>query len=362
MTQDALLSHPEAQPLDGIDGEVECVAIHRLTADVSSFDLYAPAGFAPGQYLTVRVGELGLERCYSISSAPQDEPIVTITVQRVPGGVVSNYLHDRLAVGDRLRVSGPYGLFSTNFHPSRQYLFVAGGSGITPIMSMLRSLLRTPAAHPPDIVLVHNASTPDDIIFRDELDALARLAGVRVLTMCSRDSETQAWAGRRGRVSREVFAEDVPELLQREVFLCGPGDYMASVRAMLEDLGVAPARVHEESFVFGRPTRPAGAPGDLVAPATIAPGGCAAARFSVEFRGRGTTIACDQESTVLDAASEAGIALPSSCEEGACGSCKSTLLSGEVDMDHAGGIRPKEIAAGKFLPCCSTPLSDLVIE
>ena len=88
----------------------------------------------------------------------------------------------------------------------------------------------------------------------------------------------------------------------------------------------------------------------------------ALAKFGIEFTTSGKHVDCDPETTVLDAAVEAGMVFPSSCEEGMCGTCKSVLVSGEVEMNHAGGIRPKEIAAGKFLPCCSTPLSDLVVE
>ena len=366
-----------------LTGMVECVSITDVTHNVRSFELFAPwmarIDFEPGQYVTVRIPELECERCYSIASAPFGTNTFTLTVKRVDGGAVSTYLHDVLRVGDRVHVDGPYGLFSTSFHPAAKHLFVSGGSGLSPIMSMVRSLLARPAGAPTDIVLIHNAATPADIIFRPELEQLAEVPGVSVVTMCSRDSATEVWAGRRGRITCEALAEVVPELADRETFVCGPADYMAAVRVMLDELGVLGSRVHEESFVFA--TSPAerlakraqfaeveaatGAVSGRGAEPVGPPSVCGASplrRFGIDFTGSGKHVECDPETTVLDAAVEAGMVFPSSCEEGMCGTCKSVLVSGEVEMNHAGGIRPKEIAAGKFLPCCSTPLSDLVVE
>ncbi|MCT1549709.1 hybrid-cluster NAD(P)-dependent oxidoreductase [Brevibacterium casei] len=347
---------------EGITGLAVCTAITANTHDVITIELWTPwlnrADFEPGQYLTVHVPELGLDRCYSISSAPFGTNTLTITVKR-QAGPVSAYLHDRLRVGDRLHVDGPYGLFSTSFHPARRHLFVSAGSGITPIMSMVRALL---ARNPPetiDIVLLHSASTPDDIVFRTELDQLAEVPGITVITMCSRDSATEVWSGPRGRIRRDVL-ESVTDLTEREAFVCGPSGFMDTVRSLLAEAGVS--RVHEETFAFA--TTPAQRLARRRTPATEGVGATVSAGlpFTVEFAASGLSVDCDAETTVLDAALAAGLTVPSSCESGMCGTCKSDLLSGEVEMSHEGGIRPKEIAAGKFLPCCSTPLSDLVID
>lgn len=383
---------------EGITGLAVCTAITANTRDVITIELWTPwlnrADFEPGQYLTVHVPELGLDRCYSISSAPFGTNTLTITVKR-QAGPVSAYLHDRLRVGDRLHVDGPYGLFSTSFHPARRHLFVSAGSGITPIMSMVRALL---ARNPPetiDIVLLHSASTPDDIVFRTELDQLAEVPGITVITMCSRDSATEVWSGPRGRIRRDVL-ESVTDLTEREAFVCGPSGFMDTVRSLLAEAGVS--RVHEETFAFATTpaqrlarrrtpategvgatvsagakvasgvtvsagaTVPAGARLSAGAPISAGTGSSAPPAFTVEFAASGLSVDCDAETTVLDAALAAGLTVPSSCESGMCGTCKSDLLSGEVEMSHEGGIRPKEIAAGKFLPCCSTPLSDLVID
>lgn len=365
---------------DELTGMVEVVGITDVTHDVKTFELRAPwltsVDFEPGQYVTMRVPELGLERCYSISSAPFGTNTFTVTVKRVAGGAVSMYLHDTLEVGGQVHVDGPYGLFSTSFHPAAKHLFVSGGSGITPIMAMVRSLLARPIPPAADIVLVHNAATPDDIVFRPELEQLAQVPGVSVVIMCSRDSAAEVWAGRRGRISAEALAAEVPDLSDREVFVCGPSGYMDAVRLLLEDAGVPGGHVHEESFVFGAKTGGRRARAEVETSGAASPAGHGAgprvgacnplARFGIEFRGAGTggaavRVDCDASTTVLEAANAAGLSMPSSCEEGACGTCKSLLVSGEVDMNHAGGIRPREIAAGKFLPCCSTPKSDLIV-
>jgi ferredoxin-NADP reductase len=339
----------------GIDGELVCHAVVPVTHDVTSFVLGSPTGqrvdFDAGQYVTVAAVVDGqpLERCYTISSPPAGGDTVTITVKRVPGGPMSNWLHDRFAPGDRLSVRGPYGRFSTVEHPAAKYVFLSAGSGITPLMSMTRALLADDTA---DIVFVHSARSPRDIVFRAELDLIAATRpGVRVTAICEADAPDETWPGARGRLTPQLLHALAPDLHEREVFTCGPQPYRDSVREMLGTAGVDPARRHEESYAFGAVADPPSA----VAPKTRA-------GFSVEFRRSGRVADCAPGDTVLQAGLRAGVALPSSCGEGMCGTCKSTVLAGTVDMQHNGGIRPREIAQDRILLCCSTPLGDLVID
>ncbi|MBB4683900.1 hybrid-cluster NAD(P)-dependent oxidoreductase [Amycolatopsis jiangsuensis] len=337
-----------------LDGYLTCTGVTDVTHDVRSFTFALPerAGlhFLPGQFLTFRFlidGERR-ERCYTISSPPTRPETLTITVKRVPGGVVSNWLHDHLRAGDVIGASGPFGQFSSTIHPADKYLFLTAGSGITPAMSMLRTLRAT--GDPADVVFVHSARTPDDLVFRAELEALAAESGTSVVFLCENDSPGEQWHGRRGRLSMATLGEAAPDLLGREVFTCGPPPYMAAVRELLGRAGADRRRCHEESFVFG-----------TAAPATSAPAGTAT-KHRVDFRRSGRTVECDSDTTVLEAAAGAGLTLPSSCGEGMCGTCKLTLLSGRVDMQHAGGIRPREIKQDKVLACCSKPLEDLAID
>lgn len=329
-----------------------------VTHDVATFVL-APTrpgtfAFAPGQYLVLSVEVDGrtVERCYTISSPPTRPHLLTITVKRVPGGEVSGWLHDHLQVGDRVRARGPLGSFSVVEHPAARYLLLSGGSGITPTLSTVRAL--ADLAESRDVVVVHSARTPADLVCRAELEAVAATdEGLRVQWVCEADPDRDA-PGPVGRLDVQLLSELVPDLVDREVFSCGPAGYLQALRTLLPELGADPRRCHEESFVL---PAPAAGGGGRPADEDPAPGAA-----TVRFARSGLEVSCPPGTTVLEAAGTAGVALPSSCTQGMCGTCKSTLLSGRVDMDHAGGIRPREIAQDKFLPCCSTPDGDIVVD
>lgn len=347
------------------DAALVCVDVLPVTHDVTTFVLRHPEGagfsFTAGQHVTVAVeldGET-VERCYTIASPPTAPDTLHLTVKRTPVGRVSGLLHDTVGVGSRIRARGPYGTFSADRHRADRHLYLSAGSGITPLMSMART--RRDRGDATDVVLVHNARSPDDIIFRDELRTLGEVAGVRVVTVCEADSPVETWTGPRGRLTLPLLLDAVPDLLEREVFTCGPPPYMAAVRSLLAGAGVDPARCHEESFELGGPG-PA-APGGG-APAGWAPGGSPPAGpvFAVELRRSGRTVPCEAGTSILDAAARAGVTLPSSCTQGMCGTCMCALEAGTVEMDHAGGIRPRDVARGRILPCCSTPTSDVVLD
>jgi ferredoxin-NADP reductase len=353
-----------------------CRAVLEITHDVKSF-VFEPQGertfdFEPGQFLTLRLSIEGHEvnRCYTISSPPTRPHRVAITVKRVPGGPVSNWLHDHVEPGSEITAIAPLGAFTLARQPAEKYLFLSAGSGITPLMSMTRTLhdLGSDA----DVVFVHSARTPEDIVFRAELEALEAVTpNLRVVHVCENDYPSRPWSGLRGRISAEILESVVPDLHERVTFTCGPAAYMASVRRLLADLDYDMLSYHEESFSFEElgvsetatldeeladlPPLPEG-------PLSTEDGLASVDTYSVEFVKSGMTIACRADENVLDAALAAGLRLASSCSQGMCGTCKVSKLAGEVDMNHNGGIRPREIAQDKILICCSTPLSDLTID
>lgn len=350
---DALFAPPFE--VEDVDGTLVCAAVNHVTHDVADFVLAAERptrfSFEPGQHVTVSVPVAGrrLSRCYSLSSPPTRPESLTITVKRVPGGPVSNWLHDHLRPGDSLEVAGPVGGFTPVAHRSAKQLYLTAGSGITPLMSAARTLVDE--GRPADVVLVHHARTPADIVFRDELDRMSeRHPGIRVVVVCDEVPPSQPWVGLRGRIGPDLLAGVAPDVLDREVFVCGPPAYRQAARACLAGAGVDPARVHEESYLLGEASTPAVAPD---APATT---------WAVELRRSGCVVPCPAGTTVLASAAAAGLTLPSSCQEGVCGTCKTTLVSGAVDMQHAGGIRQREIDRGQVLLCCSTPTEDLVLD
>lgn len=347
----------------GTDDTLECVQVRDETHDVKTFVFKAvPARqfrYLPGQFITLELeidGET-INRCYTLSSTPTRPDCVSITVKRVPGGKVSNWLHDHLKAGSRVSVLGPSGEFSCTLHARRPYLFLSAGSGVTPLMSMTRALSDLAIAD--DIVFVHSARSPKDIIFRHELNTLTYThPGVRQIQICQKRDGEPEWPGLTGFLDRSVLEREVPDFRGRTVFCCGPSPYMAAVRALLTDAGFDMEHYHEESFNFGELTAASAA---AEPPAECAPASCEGG-FKVRFARTGDEVTVAPGQTVLAAAQAHGLRLPASCSQGLCGTCKSKLLEGEVDMQHGGGIRKREIDQGMFLPCCSKPLSDLVID
>ena len=350
----------DTPPVWGVDcdDDLVCRAVTDDTHDIRTFH-FATARpcrfrFLPGQFLTLELPVVGgVFRCYTISSPPTRPETLSITTKRVPGGPVSNWLHDQVRPGTVLRAAGPSGEFVLP-PPGAKLLFLSAGSGVTPLMSMARTLFDR--AEDRDVLFVHSARTPADIPFRDELDLMARrLPRLRVAHVVEGLGAERGWPGLTGRLSPGMLALLAPDLRYRDVYCCGPAPYMAAVRAMLADAGHDPARHHEDSFSFDALPQP-------VQEEVRHEEAAAGATFSVTFAKSGQTVAVPPGTTILAAAKAAGLRLPSSCTRGVCGTCKSRLVSGRVDMQHGGGIRPREVAQGLILICCSQPLEDLVIE
>jgi glycine betaine catabolism B len=352
------------------DSTLICRQVQDITHDVKTFLFESPHPVVfqhePGQFVTLQLQIDGrpVSRCYTISSPPTRPHLLGITVKRQPGGLVSNWLHDTMAPGQRISADGPFGVFTIARHQSPKYLFLSGGSGITPVMSMTRTLYDL--GSDADVVFVHSARTPADIIFRRELETIAStVPTVRVVPVCEQDSPREPWGGLRGILSAEMLRLLVPDLAERVVFCCGPAPYMAAVRRMLDVAGFDMQNYHEESFSFedlAMKEFSTHATTDAVANDERQSDATQANTYSVEFARSGRTFTCADDEFVLDAAYAAGLSPASSCGQGMCGTCKTTVVSGTVDMQHNGGIRPREIAQNKILICCSKPLSNLTID
>ncbi|RHW25863.1 hybrid-cluster NAD(P)-dependent oxidoreductase [Nocardioides immobilis] len=350
-----------------------CTAVSDVTHDVKNF-VFEPEGdqlfeFDAGQFLTLMLDIDGtrVNRCYTISSPPTRPNRIAITVKRVAGGKVSNWVHDNIVPGSKVTALAPLGAFTLTSRPAEKLLFLSAGSGITPLMSMLRTLYDL--GSDADVVFLHSARTPSDIVFRSELAAIETLMpNLRVVHVCEADYPSERWGGMRGRLSPTMLHTIVPDLLERTIFNCGPVPYMDAVRRILGELDYDLGSYHEESFTFDDPAMPGATPPpegvayEDIAVAAPPAGDDGVATYSVEFTKSGRTVTCRADENVLDVALAAGVRLPSSCSQGMCGTCKLSKLSGEVEMNHNGGIRPREIAAGKILVCCSKPLSDLSLD
>ncbi|SAL62668.1 ferredoxin oxidoreductase [Caballeronia choica] len=335
-----------------------CCRVTDETHDVRTFEFRTedglPVRFEPGQFMTISANVNGqsVERCYTISSPPTRPFLVAITVKRVPGGIMSNWLHENMKPGEQLRAFGPSGAFTSTASSAPKSLYLSAGSGVTPLMSMTRASVDLGLDR--DIVFVHSARTPEDIVFRQELNRLATLSPrLKVFFVCEGIGDEASWAGGTGRLSLQLLSEWVPDFAERDVFTCGPAGYMGAVRNVLREGGHDPARYHQESFDIS-----AGVAPDPIPVATEVPQDT----FTVKLSKSSKTFTMTSSETVLSAARKAGVAIPSSCSQGVCGTCKTKVLDGSVDMKHNGGIREREVQKGFRLLCCSRPTSDLVLE
>ncbi|WOD17086.1 hybrid-cluster NAD(P)-dependent oxidoreductase [Paraburkholderia kirstenboschensis] len=335
-----------------------CCRVVDETHDVRTFEFRTeyglPVRFEPGQFMTVSgsVGGQSVERCYTISSPPTRPYLVSITVKRVPGGVMSNWLHENMKPGTQLRAYGPSGAFTSTASSAPKMLYLSAGSGVTPLMSMTRASVDLGIDR--DIAFVHSARTPADIVFRDELQRLAKLSPrLKVFFVCEGVGEEAHWTGATGRLSMQLLSDWLPDYAERDVFTCGPAGYMGAMRNLLREGGHDPARYHQESFDIS-----AGVADEPAAPKQEA----VQETFTVKLSRSSKTFTMNAWETVLSAARKAGVAIPSSCSQGMCGTCKTRVLEGTVDMKHNGGIREREVQKGLRLLCCSRPTSDLVLE
>ena len=336
--------------------QVRCVGCVQETADVRSFHFIAePARlflYKPGQFITLELDIDGarVARSYTLSSSPSTPYRLSITVKRVPGGQVSNWLHDHLHPGMTLDIQGPAGQFNAVDIRADKLLLLSGGVGITPLMSMARWFHDT--CSDVDLVFAHSARSPADLIYRHELEQMAASASRFALhLLCDNHAPGQSWAGYRGRLNPTVLELLAPDFRERELLCCGPPAYMQCVRELLQASGYDLTRYHEEAF-FAEP--PPCATPDVQVDAANAP--------RIQFSLSGKEITAAPGETVHSAALRAGIRIPKACGMGVCGTCMVLKTAGEVRMQHDGGITDEDVAAGYILSCCSVPLQDMAID
>lgn len=347
----------DRMPRDELLGrELNVTRVIRETRDAVSieFESGSDLDYRPGQFLTVRIpigasGVRAVGRCYSLSSCPDVDASPKVTVKRVAGGLGSNWLCDNVTAGSTLRVLPPAGTFTLE-PDGAAHLFFAAGSGITPVISMLKAALyRTRAP----IFLLYANRDRESVIFRQELvDLAAEFAG-RLTTVDWLDSD-------RGIVSTDAVRAALPPLRGGEVaYLCGPQPFTAVVEQSLVACGLRASQIRREEFVSI-----AGDPFRLDAPAADGDEADAAdAAVVVDLDGDVETVTCASNMPLLDAMLAAGMDPPYSCREGTCGSCLALLKAGEIEHKSSLALSPDDAAAGYVLPCQAYPRSpEIVIE
>jgi 3-ketosteroid 9alpha-monooxygenase subunit B len=318
------------------------------TRDAHSVVLKTPPELAeafrylPGQFLTVRVPSDrtgSVARCYSLSSAPHEDTL-KVTIKRTVDGYGSNWICDNLREGAELDVLAPAGVFTPKSLDA-DFLFLAAGSGITPVMSILKSVLEKGTGR---IVLVYANRDEQSVIFADELAALAHRHDDRLVVIHWLETV-------QGMPSpRHLRALSTPHA-GREAFICGPGPFMDAARQALKDLDVPRQRIHVERFVSlaGNPFEASGpVVEDVSAPAGL----------TVDLDGTQHSFAWTRQTKLLDLLLDKGLNAPYSCRAGQCSACACRIVSGEVKMLNNEILDSDDIADGIVLACQSLPLTD----
>ena len=329
--------------------QVPVAEVIRETGDACSLVLDVPSslaavfGYRPGQFVTVRVpSELcgSVARCYSLSSSPVIGERPAITVKRTDGGFASNWILDRVLAGTVLDLLPPAGTFCPGSLDG-DFLLFAAGSGITPVMSILKSAL---AAGHGRVVLVYANRDERSVIFGPSLRELAASASGRLTVVHWLDSLL-------GVPSVAGLAALARPYAAYEAFICGPDPYLVLVRDALSLLGVPGRRVHVERFVSLAEN-----PFEV----TATPDGGPAATLSVTLDGTTTTLEWPAGTRMLDVLIEAGLDAPYSCRQGICGACTCQLTGGEVEMVHNEVLEAADIADGYILACQAVSLTPKV--
>jgi ferredoxin-NADP reductase len=345
-------------------GATEAGAFHVLTvrevidetSDARSFVLDIPGDrrdafrYRAGQFCSfrVRVGGNLLVRCYSMSSSPDTDAELKVTVKRVPGGAVSNWMIDNLAAGDALEVTPPAGRFCLRTDESRRarpLVAFSGGSGITPVISIIKTLLSTTERR---ASLLYANRDRDSIIFLDELEALSRSKPHRLRVLHRLDVE-------QGFVDGDAVDAFVGEQREADFYLCGPGPFMDVIEGTLRGLGVASDRIFVERFVLPEDAGAASLPSS--AEDGIAGQDVRTETVTIVLRGKEHALAYHQGETILETARRGGLTAPYSCESGICGTCLARIRVGAVKMKANNVLTPDEVADGLVLTCQGIPVT-----
>ncbi|WP_394992075.1 2Fe-2S iron-sulfur cluster-binding protein [Emticicia sp.] len=319
--------------------------------------------YKAGQFITVIVpaeeGGKKVRRSYSMSTSPHSDTSIGITVKRVTGGLVSNYLNDNVNVGDFLEVLEPMG----NFHvepdaeKSRHAVLFAAGSGVTPMMSIAKSILKMEANS--RVTLIYGNRSEDSIIFKNKIEELENQYSKRftIHHLLSRPSDL--WVGQKGRISQGIairlMKDADTDFAKDEFYLCGPIGMMEDVIAGLNIYNVSKDQIHKENFHT--------AIVDSEADSEDEEDSLQTQMVKVKYDGAEYDFEVKPHQTILEAALDLDIDLPYSCQAGMCTACMGKCTEGKVKMDEEDGLTEKEIKQGFMLTCVAHPLTkNVVIE
>ena len=330
-----------------------CIERRQETADAVTL-VFRPlqalaVSYQSGQFLllTVKIDGQSHNRAYSLSSSPSRSADLAVTVKRVSGGLVSNWLLDHFHTGDTLSALAPTGAFFLPAdYSAGKILLCSAGSGITPMMSMAHWLLDN--QRETEILFLHSARHAEDIIFRDELMALAAKYPQFKLSLIL-DNTTDAFVCYQGFLNPVLFDQLVPDLSDCHAFMCGPTPYMDSLESCLRDRQFPMHNSHKESFTPATP---------IAADETLS------RQFRLEVPSFGASSDITNQQTVLEALESLQLPIIGACRSGVCGSCKCKVVSGSIEniSEQPGPLTDDELQHGYFLACSCRACSYLELE
>lgn len=335
------------------------LAVIDESPDIKTIRIQRPEGFTfeSGQFLPVRIRVDAKEyvRCYSISSAPFSHGFLEISVKRQ--GLVSNALHATAKVGGILTVRSPNGRFTYPSRDDRPLVLLAGGVGITPLISMLRHAVHSEPSRP--ITLIYSAHDRRSLAFYDELMTLERRhPQLRTIFAVSRDASPGP-AFYPGRIDRSLLQTTVPDIQHAICLLCGPAAMIEALRSELTNLSVPRDQIRCEVFesaVAASTRQPAADGGSRVVPRDHAAANCAMRCLPSD-----ATVSVGVGQTILEAAEQSGVDMPSLGRAGVCGTCRVRVTEGDVDCESS-TLDAGERAQGYVLACVATPRSDCTVQ
>jgi ferredoxin-NADP reductase/ferredoxin len=355
---------------------MRCIGIIDRSHDFRSFQFVAEEPtlffYKPGQFVTLELTIDGKRylRSYTISSSPSRPHLIEISVKRVKGGIVSNYLHDHLSIGDSVLMKPPGGKFHCFDTTSDKYLFLAAGSGVTPMLSMARWWHDIGAQ--PDVIFFHSVREPEDAVFTEDMMTFTSAnRKFKYIASFTSPALPENWPGLKGRFSEEILLKIAPDFKERMVFTCGPDSFMKKVKLILEGNGFAlKERFRQESFGAPRDkgtaeptpitvfeTRPAAQ--QKAAQRKAAESGDAVVHFSLSAM---EIFGGDMDVPILELAEEVGVEIPSSCRSGTCGTCRALKIRGEVECDDSPALTDADREAGYILTCVSRAKNYVELE
>lgn len=322
----------------------------------------ASATYKPGQYLTLRVEIDGKKhnRAYSLCTSPIVDSHKAVTVKRLEGGLVSNWLNDHITKDSQIEILPPMGNFVANVeaNQSKHYVLIGAGSGITPLMSILKTVLAEDPSS--KITLLYGNRNEESIIFKKELDELCKSHPNSLKTIHSLSRPSGAWDGLCGRLQHEsilnILMEELPKQdLPSEFYICGPSEMMAEAAQALRIMHIPEDRIFQEHF-----SAPIVLDGEEPKPTTIVSSGDVS-EVKVIIDGETKIITVTPDISILEAALDNDMDPPYACMIGSCCTCKAKLVSGKVEMDDREGLTDDEINEGFILTCQSHPITPGVV-